>query len=154
MTDARGANPFPAVQTDIFAAEVGGGRMVSEWTPDQGARRAAVERGGTVVANYHHDALLIAWAKQRGVLVYIGRAVPKLGLKGSIWHNAHRLRRPGDERERLLAVTAYERDLDHRLDLVALLPTLRGRVLMCFCYPLACHGDVIARRVNALGTDK
>ena len=26
---------------------------------------------------------------------------------------------------------------------------LRGKTLMCFCKPLACHGDVIAEYLNA-----
>ncbi len=31
---------------------------------------------------------------------------------------------------------------------------LRGRVLGCFCKPMACHGDVIAEYLNSLPEEK
>ena len=32
--------------------------------------------------------------------------------------------------------------------LQAQVPTLKGKVLMCWCYPEQCHGDVIAEAAN------
>ena len=43
-------------------------------------------------------------------------------------------------------IAMYERWLrDERPDLMAALPELRGKDLVCWCAPLACHGDVILR---------
>ena len=40
-----------------------------------------------------------------------------------------------------------------RATLIAGLPPLRGKILGCFCYPLACHGNVLAYMLNHM-TDK
>jgi hypothetical protein len=46
----------------------------------------------------------------------------------------------------------YDRWLrDERPDLMAALPELRGKDLVCGCAPLACHGDVLLRLANAAG---
>jgi hypothetical protein len=39
----------------------------------------------------------------------------------------------------------YEAHVRSHPDLVAALPELRGKVLGCWCAPLRCHGDVLAR---------
>lgn len=46
------------------------------------------------------------------------------------------------------AVAAYEVWLREQPELMAALPELRGKVLGCWCKPLSCHGDVLARLAN------
>jgi Domain of unknown function (DUF4326) len=73
--------------------------------------------------------------------VYIGRAAPRSGLRTSKWANPFRIGRD-DTRDEVIA--RYERWLrDERPDLMAALPELRGKDLVCWCAPLACHGDVL-----------
>lgn len=43
------------------------------------------------------------------------------------------------------AILAYEKWILTQPQLLARLPELKGKVLACFCHPLACHGDVLAR---------
>jgi len=77
-----------------------------------------------------------------GRLVRISRPGP--------WGNPYRLAPGAGEVERARAIATYEHHLDSRPDLPAALPELRGKALGCYCAPLACHGDVLAARVNAL----
>jgi hypothetical protein len=46
------------------------------------------------------------------------------------------------------AIARYEEWLRAQPDLMAELPTLRGKVLGCWCSPLPCHADVLARLAN------
>jgi hypothetical protein len=66
--------------------------------------------------------------------VYIGR--------GSIWGNPFRIGRDGSRPE---VIAKYKRYLIKRPELVAKIPTLRGKRLGCYCSPRPCHGDVLAR---------
>lgn len=70
--------------------------------------------------------------------VYIGR--------GSEWGNPFRIgAQPEWDRETVIAM--YRTHIMDRLvsepDLLARFETLRGKVLGCYCRPLACHGDVL-----------
>lgn len=47
------------------------------------------------------------------------------------------------------AIARYEEWLMAQPHLLDALKTLRGKVLGCWCAPLACHGDVLARLANA-----
>jgi Domain of unknown function (DUF4326) len=69
--------------------------------------------------------------------VYIGR--------GSKWGNPYKIGRDGDRAE---VVALYERHIrEERPDLLAALPELYGKALGCYCAPLRCHGDVLAKLV-------
>lgn len=46
------------------------------------------------------------------------------------------------------AIAKYEEWVQQQPHLMAALPTLKGKVLGCYCKPLACHGDVLARLAN------
>lgn len=46
------------------------------------------------------------------------------------------------------AIEAYEAWIKTQPHLMAALPELRGKVLGCWCAPLACHGDVLVRLAN------
>lgn len=58
------------------------------------------------------------------------------------WGNPFRIGRDGTREE---VVAKYEAWLATRPDLLADLPSLRGKRLACWCAPLPCHGDVLAR---------
>jgi hypothetical protein len=92
------------------------------------------------VLNYKFDGL-------PGGAEYIGRAMPRYGLQASKWANPFMIDRDGARDE---VVVLYERWLrDERPDLMAALPELRGRDLVCWCAPKPCHGDVLLRLANA-----
>ncbi len=94
--------------------------------------------------------------------VYIGRAVPRRGLKASRWANPYKIGHMGWDRETVVGL--YETDLelarsDHpehymRPRVVARLdelPELRGKPLACWCRrdgqeqtdDTLCHGDAL-----------
>jgi hypothetical protein len=70
--------------------------------------------------------------------VYIGR--------GSKWGNPFRIGLDGD---RAAVIAKYERWLAQQPHLLRSLDELRGRDLVCFCAPCACHGDLLLRLANA-----
>jgi hypothetical protein len=72
--------------------------------------------------------------------VYIGRP--------SIWGNPFVIGRDGDRAE---VIRKYEAWLMRHPRLLARVAELRGKVLGCFCAPLPCHGDVLARLAEAAG---
>ncbi len=70
--------------------------------------------------------------------VYIGRP--------SRWGNPFVIGRDGDRED---VITKYRAWLLTQPHLVARLPTLRGKILGCWCRPKLCHGDVLAELANA-----
>ena len=79
---------------------------------------------------------------------YIGRQGPPRWAKRSIWANPFRLSKAWS---RVEAVEAYRVYVEADPVLMALLPTLRGKVLDCPCGGKPCHGDIL--RDLAAGTD-
>lgn len=75
--------------------------------------------------------------------VYIGR--------GSKWGNPFKIGRDGDRSD---VIAKHEAWLRGRHDLLRSLPELRGRYLVCFCAPAACHGDLLLRLANATREDQ
>ena len=78
----------------------------------------------------------------RNLPVYIGRP--------SMWGNPYTHHQDGTAakyvvRDRTEAIANYETYLLGDSTLLAMLPTLRNRTLACWCKPLDCHGDVLAR---------
>lgn len=107
-------------------------KPVPEWTPSELERRHLVETGMTVHANMKSDYALIEWAKGAGLFVRIDRATE--------WGNPFLLPEDGD---RQTVVENYQWYLDNKPSLLAKLPTLKGKVLGCWCYPEMCHGKVL-----------
>lgn len=70
--------------------------------------------------------------------VYIGRP--------SKWGNPFRVGEDGTREE---VIAKYEEWLHDEPDLLADLSELRGKALACWCAPLPCHGDVLARMAEA-----
>lgn len=72
--------------------------------------------------------------------VYVGRP--------SKWGNPFVLGRDGTREE---VVAKYREWLtQQRPDLAGQIGELRGKVLGCFCAPLACHGDVLLELANVV----
>ena len=77
----------------------------------------------------------------------------------SAWANPHKVADASAE-ARGRAVAAYESDLRKRLaagtaaadGLRASLRALKGKLLGCWCAPLPCHGDVLTRLIEEVGS--
>jgi uncharacterized protein DUF4326 len=65
--------------------------------------------------------------------VYVGR--------GSPYGNRYRIGIDGTREE---CIALFERDVLPTLDLAP----LRGKDLVCYCAPKACHGDILLREAN------
>lgn len=78
--------------------------------------------------------------------VYIGRRNNRRGLPESEFANPFPINR---NRTREEAITAYRAWLLSNSALVALIPTLKGKRLACWCHPEPCHGDVLAELADA-----
>lgn len=70
--------------------------------------------------------------------VYIGRP--------GKWGNPFVIGRDGD---RAQVIAKYREYLLGNARLMAALPELRGKDLVCWCAPAACHGDVLSELANA-----
>lgn len=133
----------PPLQPGLFD----GGVDVSDLTAPDVRVLERLAAGETVVVRlpglYQPYGPLLRHLADAGRLVRIGRGTP--------WGNPHRLRPGAGAGERAAVIAAYERYLRSRPDLLARLPALRGRALGCWCAPLPCHGDVLARLADAAG---
>jgi hypothetical protein len=79
-------------------------------------------------------------------MIYVGRAVPRLGLPASPYANPFKI---GPDGGRADVIQRYRSWILSRLDLLNQLPALRGRPLACWCAPEACHAHVLADLVDA-----
>lgn len=80
--------------------------------------------------------------------VYHKRNAPKDGVyigRPSKWGNPYRI---GPDGSRADVIRKYEAYLLRSPHLVAALHELKGRDLVCWCAPEACHGDVLLRYAN------
>ena len=73
--------------------------------------------------------------------VYIGR--------GSIWGNPYKIGTDGSREE---VIQKYRKYLWNRIKAGKIskedILTLKGKVLGCYCKPLACHGDVLVAAIE------
>lgn len=65
------------------------------------------------------------------------------------WGNPFRI---GPDGDRDAVIAKYRTWLPRQPHLLAALPELRGKILMCWCKPLACHGDVLAELADRAET--
>ena len=105
----------------------------SEWRPDELERRNAVMLGKTVVANCKRDTSLNAWAQQEGWAIKVDRSGP--------FGNPFILGKDGNRDE----VCDKFRDSYMPLKTSFKKDDLRGKVLICHCYPERCHGNDLAK---------
>jgi hypothetical protein len=115
-----------------------------DWSDDQLARQAFAQEGKCVVANMREedgreiDGALIAWAEAEDRLVRIDRR--------SDWGNPFVMPDDGELAEVVGKFSKFY--LPYKPGLLARIPTLRGKVLTCWCHPEECHGHIIAEIVN------
>lgn len=103
------------------------------WLDDEKERKAEVKAGNAVVANAQRDKNLIQWAESKGLAVRVDR--------GSLFGNPFILEADGD---RNAVCDAYAKHyLPHKPSIRAALNGLRGKVLICHCYPERCHGSAL-----------
>jgi hypothetical protein len=109
--------------------------VTAEWLPDELARKAAVEAGGSVVANATRDRHLIAWADREGKAVAIDRS--------SEWGNPFVLGKDGDRDAACSFFETQWMPIAGRFSKAA--AALTGKVLVCHCYPERCHGEALIK---------
>ena len=80
--------------------------------------------------------------------VYIGRHT-RNGWRKSKWANPFRVPYNAGQEHRDQAVAMYRAWLQQQPNLLAALPELREKDLICWCAPEACHGDVLIELANA-----
>lgn len=80
--------------------------------------------------------------------VYIGRENLHHALQASRWANPFKIGPDGTRGEVLEKYGRYLRDTPR---LVAALPSLLGKRLVCWCSPRGCHGDVIVEVMEEMG---
>lgn len=118
--------PRPKASQPVFSAE-------------ENALLYQLRRGETVVVSMRgqHENL-IRWAESEGKYVRIDRRTE--------WGNPFEMPADGD---RATVIAAYaEHYLPHKPSLIEKLPSLRGKVLGCWCAPERCHGDVLRSRAR------
>ena len=69
--------------------------------------------------------------------IYIGRP--------SKWGNPFKIGKDGSRDE---VISKYEAYIMSHPSLIDDLPELLGKILGCWCKPLACHGDVLVRMIE------
>lgn len=110
------------------------------WLDDERERQQAVESGEAVLANASRDKNLIQWAAGKGLEVRIDR--------GTVFGNPYVLGEDGDRNE---VCNAYgEHYLPHKRSALRQIGSLRGKVLVCHCYPERCHGLELLRLLEEL----
>ena len=105
---------------------------------DEKQRQFEVENGRAVIANQSLDGALIQWATGLDKVARIDRE--------SIYGNPFRM--PGDG-TRDEVCDAYGLYLKHKPSILKTLPSLKGKVLICHCYPERCHGLSILEAMGA-----
>lgn len=108
---------------------------VDPWMDDEKERKSKVEAGESVVANQQRDKNLIQWAESKGKVVRVDRGTP--------FGNPFIL---GSDGDRDAVCDAYEKAyLPRKPSIGKLLPSLKGKVLVCHCYPERCHAESLIR---------
>ncbi len=79
----------------------------------------------------------VVHCKKQEFDLYVGRP--------SLWGNPFTI---GKDGTRLEVIQKYEAWLKTQPKLMKMLPRLRGLTLGCWCAPMPCHGDVLARLAN------
>lgn len=111
--------------------------MAEQWSASEQSRREAVLAGKSVLANLKNDRQLIAWAKENGLYVFIGRP--------SNWRNPYVL---GEDGDRPTVINSFRAYFAKKLGLQKRVPELKGKVLGCYCYPEPCHGEVLLQQIQ------
>jgi hypothetical protein len=114
--------------------------------PDQLQRKAIIVEGGLAVASIRKgiDDELVGWAKAKALYLYVGRPMPRRGLRGSPLANPFRV----GSYSREDSIDLYRHWLRLQPQLLEIVATLG--LLCCWCYPLICHAEVIVAETERL----
>jgi ParB-like chromosome segregation protein Spo0J len=111
-------------------------QSADDWTESEKERRAAVERGETVVANKKADRQLIRWASEKGHFLPIDR--------GTQWGNPFVV---GEDGDRDTVCDSFEVYFNLKPSLQVKISSLAGKVLGCWCFPERCHGNHLVEQL-------
>jgi hypothetical protein len=103
-----------------------------EWLPDELERKARVEKGESVTANFQRDKHLIQWASENGKMLAIDRS--------SKWGNPFIM---GPDGDRDTVCDCFEKYAVLKRSFETNAQELKGKVLCCHCYPERCHGETL-----------
>lgn len=110
---------------------------VDPWSDDEKERKSQVESGAAVIANQQRDKNLIQWAERNGKAVRVDR--------GSAFGNPFILGADGD---RDAVCDAYANHyVPFKPSILKLIPSLKGKVLICHCYPERCHAQTLVNSI-------
>lgn len=116
------------------------------WTQDQLDRRRKIEKGGVALANLSKgedgepiDSALLYWAEAEGLDVKITR--------GTDWGNPFVI---GEDGDRETVISKYSKYLEMKDGLIHRLKSgeLSGKLLVCWCCPDGCHGDILMKKTK------
>jgi len=121
----------------------------SNWSDDETTRlhtllsgRTTVCHRGSVFGRGGKHQHLYAWAKEAGLVVDCVRR----GGRATKWANPFPMAGEGD-RDRVC--DAFSDYVNSQPDIIAETPSLKGKLLACYCSPLRCHCDVLAELANS-----
>ena len=108
------------------------------WSESERERQGLVKKGIAVVANASTDKNLIAWAEAERKAIRIDR--------GSKYGNPFVMKDDGTRDE----VCDHYRlhYLAYKPSILGTITYLKGKVLICHCFPMRCHGDSLADLAN------
>lgn len=110
---------------------------VDPWLDDEKERKALVESGKAVVANQQRDKNLIQWAESKGKVCRVDR--------GTLYGNPFVLGGDGNRDE---VCDNYENHyLPHKPSILKEIRSLKGKVLVCHCYPQRCHAESLIKKI-------
>jgi hypothetical protein len=108
------------------------------WSESERQRQVLVIKKITVVANATLDKNLIAWAESEGKAVRVDR--------GTKFGNPFIL---NDDGTRDHVCDCYEHNyLPNKPSILNMVDSLKGKVLICHCYPQRCHANSLAELAN------
>ena len=107
------------------------------WLPDEIDRKRQTESGRAVVAQAKRDGRLVTWAYAKGLAVFVDRRGP--------FGNPFKIGKDGDRDE---VCDKFEKWIGDQSEILGRVDELRGKVLVCHCYPERCHGMTLAKLAN------
>lgn len=116
------------------------------WTQSQMDRRRTIEKGGVALANLSKgddglpvDNALVCWAEAEGRDQKITR--------GTDWGNPFVI---GEDGDRETVIEKYSKYLEMKDGLIHRLKSgeLSGKLLVCWCCPDGCHGDILMKKTK------
>ena len=119
--------------------------LAQGWTASQLERKAQVEAGQMVLANMTSDEhgvpidnALITWAEAQDLTIRIDRQ--------TYWGNPYEVDADGTREE---VIEWYKEYFAHKRSLHKRKAEFKGKkVVLCWCYPLPCHGDFLLEQLN------